>query len=162
MKDDVAKRACLALDDALRHLRGLGVVDVMGYTKRLEENLLPGISEANLQRIQKEFGSGAGGELKGKRPKLCAAHSSAALGVNTFARWRNAPSDLLYLALGHVKGFESLTFECLCPSGLRGTPRLPSSGRGATRQALPRPEEHVSRCFCDAALPVLGARQPTH
>lgn len=53
------------------------------------------------------------------RPKMCAVHSSAALVVNTFARWKEDPSGL---SLCGMSGFQKMRFEAQCPSGLRGTP----------------------------------------
>jgi hypothetical protein len=69
-----------------------------------------------LTEIERDLGAGAGRELDGK---LCAAHSSAALAVNTFGPWRIAPGTL---SVAGMTGFQSLRFEAICPTGLGGTP----------------------------------------
>jgi hypothetical protein len=51
-----------------------------------------------------------------------AAHSSAALVVNSFALWKGTLSGL---DLACKKGFSSLNFEAKCPTGLNGTPPHP-------------------------------------
>src|SRR5260370_2533040 len=68
-----------------------------------------------LKTIGDDLGSGAGCELDGK---LRAAHSSAALAVNTFGPWREDASSL---QVGEM-GFRRIRFEATCPTGLRGTP----------------------------------------
>jgi hypothetical protein len=84
-----------------------------GYAANWEENLVAG---SPLDEIRKDFTEGAGRELG---EKFRAAHSSAALAVNTFSPWRTAPRDL---ALGGIAGFRSIRFEERCPTGLGGTP----------------------------------------
>ena len=84
-------REARLLDPELRcaPLRGLQTIvpnaeiDERGYVVDPEDNLLPGITIAELKR---EFGAGAGNELKSK---MRAPWSSSALAVNSFARWRN-------------------------------------------------------------------------
>jgi hypothetical protein len=87
--------------------------DAAGYALRLEDNLVDGVSK---ELFEADYRAGAGRELDGK---MRAAHSSAALVVNTFARWRKSPSTLL---LANVSGFNSLRFEVVFPTGLGGTP----------------------------------------
>ncbi len=87
--------------------------DARGYAFRLEDNLLDGVSK---ELFEGDYRAGAGHELEGK---MRAAHSSAALVVNTFARWRQSPSTLF---LANVTGFSALRFEAVFPTGLGGTP----------------------------------------
>jgi hypothetical protein len=87
--------------------------DQRGYAAAWELNLLPGLP---IGAIGDDLGSGAGCELDGK---LRAAHSSAALAVNSFGPWREEASNL---RIGTVTGFKTIRFETVCPTGLRGTP----------------------------------------
>jgi hypothetical protein len=87
--------------------------DQNGYAPRWEDNLLDGLPLADITR---DLDAGAGRELDGK---LCAAHSSAALAVNTFGPWRTDPASL---HVRGVTGFRSLRFEVTFPTGLGGTP----------------------------------------
>jgi hypothetical protein len=84
-----------------------------GYVSCPEENLL---SSVQLSDFYIDLEAGSGNELQ---KKFCALHSSSALAVNVFAKWKNNPSDLF---LCEKKGFQSLTFEKKCPTGLGGTP----------------------------------------
>ena len=59
---------------------------------------------------------GSGNELY---KKFCAAHSSSALVVNTFARWKKDPTSLNIF--GNTN-FNTITFEGKCSTGLGGTP----------------------------------------
>ena len=120
--NDAASRARNALSAGLVQLTGPGIVDAIGYTAKLDDNLVTPLDQANVRLIRQEFGAGAGGELAGARPKLHAAHSSAALAINVFAPWRNDAKDLPLLPLGDERGVRSMTFEFRCPTGLRGTP----------------------------------------
>ena len=83
------------------------------YATSWKENLMAGLP---LLEIEQDLGSGAGRELDGK---LCAAHSSAALAVNTFGPWRNAPGSL---TIGGITGFQSVRFEATCPIWSDRTP----------------------------------------
>ena len=87
--------------------------DHKGYAPSWKENLMKGLP---LAEIEIDFGAGAGHELDSK---LCAAHSSAALAVNTFGPWRKDPASL---KLGGSSGFRSMRFEAVCSTGLGGTP----------------------------------------
>ena len=89
------------------------VYDSAGYAPRWEDNLVQGLP---LSPIVADLASGAGRELDGK---LRAAHSSAALAINTFGPWRNDPRTL---RLAGASGFRSVRFEAICPTGLHGTP----------------------------------------
>lgn len=112
---EVATRARRALAQRLRELGG--VCDADGYVANAAENLL---SLDCWEVIQAELGPGAGSELrgeKGRRPKFCAAHSSSALVVNMFGRWRNDASGLTVAGLP----LSELRFEARCGAGVRGT-----------------------------------------
>jgi len=89
-----------------------------GYTKRPEENLIPGI-EAN--DFWPDLGAGAGNELvDGSRDpaKFCAAFSSSALAVNAFGPFRHRPQNLDLLG---YRRFSEAQFEKPLPTGLLGT-----------------------------------------
>jgi hypothetical protein len=59
----VGARARRALGEALERVRPGAARDEHGYTIRLEDNLLPGITGGE---IEEAFGAGAGQELDGK------------------------------------------------------------------------------------------------
>jgi hypothetical protein len=61
-----------------------------------------------------DFGNGDGRELEWK---FRAIHSSAALAVNAFARFKDG---LAHLSLADRSDFETITFAFKCPTGLRG------------------------------------------
>lgn len=82
-----------------------------GYVSKIEDNLLPGVEA---RHFAEDFGSGGGRELEWK---FRAVHSSAALAVNTFARFKDEPT---HLALAGRIGFETIAFEFRCPIGLCG------------------------------------------
>ena len=88
-------------------------LDDRGYVSSPEYNLLPGIK---LKDFQDDFEKGSGNELN---KKICAAHSSSALVVNTFAHWRKKPDSLVICGIGN---FNTMKFEEKCSTGLRGTP----------------------------------------
>jgi hypothetical protein len=83
------------------------------YTTSWKDNLMPGLP---LLEIEQDLRSGAGHELDGK---LCAAHSSAALVVNTFGPWRTAPGSFTMEGIG---GFRSIRFEATFPIWPSRTP----------------------------------------
>ena len=84
-----------------------------GYVCCPEDNL---ISSVHMADFKDDMDSGSGNELKGK---FRALHSSSALAVNAFAKWKSNTTDLF---LCGKNGFKSLTFEKKCPTGLGGTP----------------------------------------
>ena len=89
-----------------------------GYTKRPEENLIPGIE---VNDFWPDLGAGAGNELvDGSRDpaKFCAAFSSSALAVNAFGPFRHHPGNLDLLG---YRGFSEAQFEKPLPTGLLGT-----------------------------------------
>ena len=108
---DVAKAAAIALAKSLQRLRPDVSLDERGYTNSIDDNLLPGVGR---RHFEAELMSGDGEELK---QKFRAAHSSSALVVNSFAPFKDAPSQLSLL--GSV-GFGTLAFEKKCPTGLKG------------------------------------------
>ena len=103
--------ALAALRLRLAALRPDLAISPAGYLARLEDNLLPGVV---LQQFVEDLEKSDGRELEAK---FLAIHSSAALAVNAFARFKDAPGDL---ALAGRAGFETLAFELKCPTGLRG------------------------------------------
>jgi len=88
-------------------------LDPDGYVSEPEYNLIPGIE---IEGFREDFEDGSGNELY---KKFRAAHSSSALAVNTFARWRKDPSSLNIF--GNTN-FNTLKFEGKCSTGLGGTP----------------------------------------
>lgn len=84
-----------------------------GAVSHWPENLLAGI---NREWFEADLNSGDGNELAGK---FRAAHSSSALAVNTFARFR---PDCSALSVFGSSEFQTLQFEAKCPVGIgRGT-----------------------------------------
>jgi hypothetical protein len=92
--------------------RGLPGCDEKGYARRPEENLLPGIE---LATVEDDLRGGDGDEL---RAKFCAVHSSCALAVNSFGRFKAEPDKLVLLG---KRGASSVKFEYKLPifSGCR-------------------------------------------
>ncbi len=103
--------AITALRSRFSALRPDLEVSPSGYVARVEDNLLPGVEA---RQFVEDLAAGDGRELKSK---FLAIHSSAALAVNTFARFRDEPADL---PLDGVTGFDRIDFEFSCPTGLRG------------------------------------------
>src|SRR5690348_7561876 len=113
MSASLRDRSCAALLAGARRAAGSIDYDRRGYTSCWQDNLMAGLP---LHEIALDLGSGAGRELENK---LSAAHSSAALVVNSFGSWRTRPEAL---RLAGAAGFRSLRFEATCKTGLRGTP----------------------------------------
>ena len=114
MSENSSKLRALACEVLHRGARAVSphvAYNTNGYAPRWEDNLLPGLP---LAEIRADLESGAGGELGGK---LCAAHSSAALVVNTFGPFRMMPGGL---RLAGAAGFSASRFEAQLPTGLRG------------------------------------------
>lgn len=84
----IEARAKAALAAGLRAVKVDVAVDGSGYVLDLTDNLLPGITRAD---IDAEFAAGAGNELESK---MLAPWSSSALAVNSFSRWRSCPERL--------------------------------------------------------------------
>lgn len=111
-------RARRALDEGLRNVRPGVKLDKLGYVVHLEDNLLPGITRA---QIEDAFGAGAGQELEGK---MRAPWSSSALAVNSFAPWQHDPG---VLTVAGISGFtKTLAFEAQCPNGDPASSRCPA------------------------------------
>jgi hypothetical protein len=83
--NDLRLRSYAALLAGAQEAHPRAEYDQKGYACRWQDNVLSGIPFAE---ITNDFGAGAGRELD---RKLCAAHSSAALVVNTFGPWRTQP-----------------------------------------------------------------------
>jgi hypothetical protein len=86
-------------------------VDGKGYVTSASQNLVEGVRLAD---FESDLRQGDGNEMEGK---FRAAHSSAALAVNTFAPFK-ANAAALRLAGG--SSFTELGFERKCPHGLLG------------------------------------------
>jgi hypothetical protein len=110
---NIATRCRQALHQALLAYSPAASFDLQGYVVDLRDNLLQGIE---LDAIRPDFEAGAGQEVEGK---MRAPHSSSALAVNMFGKWRTDPTSL---RIGREAGFKSLTFEAQCSTGLGGTP----------------------------------------
>jgi hypothetical protein len=114
----IESRAEQAAADQLRRMRGDAVFSAgrRFYLTDWRNNLIPGVTPLDFEQDLK---TAAGNELKeiGKGPaKFCAARSSSALAVNTFAPFRHSPERLVLA--GH-DGFQHTWFEKQCPNGLR-------------------------------------------
>lgn len=90
-------------------------LDSKGYTTTPAENLVEGVT---LDLFEDDLRKGSGGEL---RMKFCAAHSSAALAVNTFA-WFKHTARSPSLSLFGSTGANCLTLEKPFPIFRKGTP----------------------------------------
>jgi hypothetical protein len=124
----VLDRARARLLEAVRATKPSAFFDASGYASCLEDNLITGITRS---QFETDFRAGAGRELSGK---MRAAHSSAALVVNTFAPWRARPAQI---TIGGFGGFRSLRFEAVYPTGLGGTPpHLDVAAEGACTLAV--------------------------
>ncbi|MEY4565232.1 MAG: hypothetical protein RLY14_202 [Planctomycetota bacterium] len=99
-----------ALRERIKH-----PTDTRGYTKTPTENLVEGVSP---DLFENDLRDGSGEEL---RMKFCAAHSSAALAVNTFA-WFKAPGRLPMLSVFGESGASALRLEKQFPIFNHGTP----------------------------------------
>lgn len=90
------------------------IVSDNGYVSCINENLLPSVELS--EDVICELNDGSGNELK---KKFKALHSSAALAVNTFAKWKENTENLFICG---NNGFKTLIFEKKCPTGLKGSP----------------------------------------
>jgi hypothetical protein len=89
--------------------------DDRGYVSCPWDNLVPG---AEREMFEADLRNGDGDEL---RTKFCAAHSSAALAVNTFALFTVRPE---LLALQGQLGFDRVCFERKLETGFQRKPNL--------------------------------------
>lgn len=113
MNRSLLERAYKVLLDGARKVAPSVAYSELGYAPRWEDNLMTGLP---LSEIERDLTKGAGRELEGK---LRAAHSSAALVVNTFGPWITAPSSLTF---GEFTDFRSVHFEVTCPIWRHRTP----------------------------------------
>jgi hypothetical protein len=82
-----------------------------GYVTNASQNLIEGVRLADFEA---DLRQGDGNEMEGK---FRAAHSSSALAVNNFARFK---ANAAALRLPGGSGFTELSFERKCPHGLLG------------------------------------------
>src|SRR5580704_18318290 len=99
-----------ALGHALKRANPRLVLDRNGYVDHWSKNLLAG---TNPQWFDAELKEGDGKELAGK---FRAAHSSSALAVNTFARFKTACEAL---SIESLTGWPTFRFEAKCSAGIR-------------------------------------------
>lgn len=111
MKSSTHRRALLALSRALKTVAPELVVSSSGYVGNWVDNLVPGIEP---KWFEADLAQGDGRELE---KKFKAAHSSSALVVNSFARFKPVPS---LFSIGGYSGFDDFQFEAKCPAGIRG------------------------------------------
>ncbi len=106
-----------ALKRGLLDVRPHATFDKNAYVVDVADNLLPGLC---LREIEREFGAGAGGELRGE---MRAPGSSSALAVSSFLPWRTHGNAVPVFSLGpFASPFE---FEAKCPNGVsRISPHL--------------------------------------
>jgi len=101
-----------------------------GYLADWRDNLIEGVAAAD---VEADLRRGAGNELTDQPDepaKFCAAFSSSALAVNTFAPFRCRPERL---SLAGVTGFDAIELEYPCDNGLVGTnPHFDLFARTAT------------------------------
>lgn len=107
------RRAIRALGQGLLRSNPAIRLTSTGAVTELNDNLVTGVDAGDFEA---DFLRGSGNELAAK---LRAAHSSAALAVNVFARFKACPQ---HLDLAGMTGFDSIEFEGQCPTGLGGTP----------------------------------------
>jgi len=139
------RAATLALRRRFAALRPDLELSPAGRVARIEDNLLPGVEA---RHFVEDLKRGDGNELKSK---FRAVHSSAALVVNSFARFKDEPA---HLTLAEVSGFETLAFERVCPTGVRapGQPNLDLLAEGpagvvAVESKLTEPLQPTAPCF---------------
>lgn len=111
MERSTHARAVTALHRAFARAHPETAFDRKGYVGDWMDNLLPGTDPASFQA---ELEGGDGSELK---KKFCAVHSSAALAVNCFARFKREP---VRLTIDGFSGFDTIRFEAKCPAGIQG------------------------------------------
>lgn len=113
MKEDTYHRAISALGRALVAAKPGLTLTQSGSVNHWSDNLLTGTDPT---WFEAELRDGDGRELDSK---FKAAHSSSALAVNTFARFKTACNQL---SLASWSGCETFRFEAKCSAGIRGPP----------------------------------------
>jgi hypothetical protein len=133
--------------------RGLAIDD--GYCRQLNDNLFQPLSACTRRELERGDGAELGGF--GRRGKLQALHSSAALACNVFDYWRGRDLAVLQAAFGINGQLCGLAFEQKFPTGLPGkSPNLDVvlySARGEhvaveskfTEPYGPKPKRHPFR-----------------
>lgn len=106
------RRAISALGRALLLSRPELTLSPTGAVAHWSLNLL---AETDVQWFEADLRAGSGRELD---KKFRAAHSSSALAVNTFARFKTATP---HLSLVGWSAFETMQFEAKCPAGVRSS-----------------------------------------
>jgi hypothetical protein len=89
------------------------------YVRDIDDNLIPGVTRSD---FADDLLGGDGiefAEIGGQPPRFSAAHSSAAIAVNTFAPFRRSPESLSFA--GH-SGFTLARFGKRLNTGLTGSP----------------------------------------
>jgi len=107
-------RAIGALRRALQFTRPDLQLSPNGAVAQWQLNLIPGIEA---KWFEADLRAGEGRELDGK---FRAAHSSSALVVNTFSRFKPKPSTAL-LQIAGWSGFYQIQFEAKCPAGVHSS-----------------------------------------
>jgi hypothetical protein len=110
MDNNLRHCSYVALLAGARKVAPAGTYDEKGYVSQggWKNNLWNGLPKDALDGIEHDFRQGAGHELD---EKMGAAHSSAALAVNTFGLWRTAPAALTF---ARIAGFSRVRFEATC------------------------------------------------
>lgn len=110
---DFFGRATRALAEGLQRTIGSVALDDQLRVPSIEQNLIEGVDPS---MFGADYRAGGGDELE---VEMLQPHSSPALAVNTFARWRH---DASTLSLGGHKGYTAVKFEEPCSTGLPGPP----------------------------------------
>lgn len=123
---NISALARAALRQAFERVASGIAVDAKGYVAHAAENLVAGISLAD---VETDLRQGDGNELEGK---FRAVHSSSALGVNVFGPFKAKPQ---HLRLVGQSEFSVLHFERKCHHGLvnRRAPNLDVLAENASR-----------------------------
>ncbi|MFQ5853519.1 MAG: hypothetical protein ACE5JU_23420 [Candidatus Binatia bacterium] len=120
----ILRRAITALSGRLRDQIGPAAFmrKYPGYVTNFHDNLV-GVVEPSMFESDLRRGDGAELDWKsGRPPKFQAAYSSCALVINSFAPWKGSVENL---SLAGTFGFEEISFEAKCPTGLQ-TRRAPN------------------------------------
>ena len=118
-QQSLKERCHEALARGLKKHKPNAEIDGKGYVKHLADNL---VDDVRLEDFETDLKQGSGQELKQgsaqKLDKFLAAHSSSALAVNTFARFKGKAVPLWLPPYGeqHVEA----NFERKCPAGVKG------------------------------------------
>lgn len=108
-RSSASSRAKSAFATALQRQRPDLSLDRNGYVADWRDNVLPHVATDSFQG---DLEAGDGRELESK---FRAAHSSSALAVNVFARFKGKGKDL---KIPRISGTPEIRFEVKCPIGL--------------------------------------------